>query len=100
MSMSPDFDDEEHTNVFVKFLPADIDDNRLRSLFEHCGTIISSKVMVNQNNGESLGYGYANITKIIVTITLHIDYIYIFTILISGLPINVYFLIYAYLHNK
>lgn len=53
-----DYEDDEHTNVFVKFLPADIDDNGLRSLFVQCGTIISSKVMVNQSNGESLGYGF------------------------------------------
>jgi RNA recognition motif-containing protein len=46
------------TNVFVKFLPQDADDAYLRWLFFPFGTIVSAKVMVDQQTGHSLGYGY------------------------------------------
>lgn len=48
----------DHTNVFVKYLPADIDDEGLRQLFTPYGEIISSKVMIDHQTGLSLGYGF------------------------------------------
>lgn len=48
----------DNTNVFVKYLPADVDDTRLRSLFSSFGTVVSAKVMVDVQNGSSLGYGF------------------------------------------
>lgn len=48
----------DNTNVFVKYLPADVDDSRLRSLFSPFGSIVSAKVMVEVHTGTSLGYGY------------------------------------------
>lgn len=51
---------EGHNNVFVKFLPTTVDDVQLHDLFSSFGTIVSSKVMVNQITGASLGYGYVS----------------------------------------
>lgn len=48
----------DNTNVFVKYLPADVDDTRLRTLFSSFGTVVSAKVMVDVQNGTSLGYGF------------------------------------------
>jgi RNA recognition motif-containing protein len=48
----------DHTNVFVKYLPGDIDNEGLRTLFAPYGEIISSKVMIDHRTGLSLGYGY------------------------------------------
>jgi RNA recognition motif-containing protein len=45
-----------NSNVFVKYLPSQMDDAGLGSLFGGCGEIVSAKVMVD-NNGASLGYG-------------------------------------------
>ena len=53
----------DQTNIFVKYLPADIDDDGLRNLFEPYGEIISSKVMIDHQTGMSLGYGYAKERK-------------------------------------
>lgn len=46
------------TNVFVKFLPSEVDDSGLRALFSTFGEIVSAKVMVDHQTGSSLGYGY------------------------------------------
>lgn len=48
----------DHTNIFVKYLPPDVDDEGLRALFAPYGEIISSKVMIDHQTGMSLGYGY------------------------------------------
>jgi RNA recognition motif-containing protein len=48
----------DNANVFVKFLPADMDDMALYKLFSPFGQIISAKVMVNPYTWKSLGYGY------------------------------------------
>lgn len=55
--MQHDFD-KDRTNVFVKYLPPDIDSAGLHELFATYGKIVSAKVMVNQETGQSLGYGY------------------------------------------
>jgi len=48
----------DDVNVFVKYLPQEINDFGLRMLFSSCGRIISAKVMVNKGNGQSLGFGF------------------------------------------
>eukprot|EP00761_Pharyngomonas_kirbyi_P012994 gb/GECH01013021.1/.p1 GENE.gb/GECH01013021.1/~~gb/GECH01013021.1/.p1 ORF type:complete len:438 (+),score=108.02 gb/GECH01013021.1/:1-1314(+) len=45
-------------NVFVKFLPPSVDDTALNNMFSQFGAILSAKVMVNQQTGASLGYGF------------------------------------------
>ena len=45
-------------NIFVKYLPADLNDQGLRDLFSMYGSIVSAKVMIDQKKGTSLGYGY------------------------------------------
>lgn len=48
----------DETNVFVKYLPPDVNDCSLRDLFSPFGEIVSVKVMVDPPTGASLGYGY------------------------------------------
>eukprot|EP00026_Physarum_polycephalum_P012757 Phypoly_transcript_13086.p1 GENE.Phypoly_transcript_13086~~Phypoly_transcript_13086.p1 ORF type:complete len:280 (+),score=45.36 Phypoly_transcript_13086:61-840(+) len=48
----------DQTNVFVKYLPAELEDAGLKDLFAPYGDIISSKVMVDHQTGSSLGYGF------------------------------------------
>eukprot|EP00002_Diphylleia_rotans_P023135 TRINITY_DN4546_c0_g1_i1.p1 TRINITY_DN4546_c0_g1~~TRINITY_DN4546_c0_g1_i1.p1 ORF type:complete len:467 (+),score=84.83 TRINITY_DN4546_c0_g1_i1:116-1516(+) len=45
-------------NVFVKFLPSDVDDGKLHDMFSEYGHIDSSKVMIDHQTGESLGFGF------------------------------------------
>jgi len=45
-------------NVFVKYLPPDLSDSEFYNLFKSYGPIISSKIMVDQGTGKSLGYGF------------------------------------------
>jgi RNA recognition motif-containing protein len=54
-SYSPYMDEK---NVFVKYLPGDINDSSLRELFSPFGSVVSAKVMVDNITGNSLGYGY------------------------------------------
>ena len=49
---------EDDVNVFVKYLPADVNDARLRELFAPFGRVVSVKVMVDRTTGTSLGFGY------------------------------------------
>lgn len=44
-------------NVFVKYLPPELSDRDFYKMFKCFGTIISSKIMVDQSTGKSLGYG-------------------------------------------
>lgn len=44
-------------NVFVKYLPPELSDRDFYKMFKCFGTIISSKIMVDQATGKSLGYG-------------------------------------------
>jgi RNA recognition motif-containing protein len=48
---------EQHTNIFVKFLPHETTDESLALLFSPFGKIVSAKVMVDQQIKRSLGYG-------------------------------------------
>lgn len=45
-------------NVFVKYLPPELNDSGLHLLFSPFGEIVSSKVMVDHQTGASLGYGF------------------------------------------
>lgn len=45
-------------NVFVKYLPPDLTEEKFRALFNDFGTIVSSKIMIDQSTGKSLGYGF------------------------------------------
>lgn len=46
------------TNVFIKYLPTDLTNTGLYTLFSQFGEITSCKVMVDPLTGYSLGYGY------------------------------------------
>ena len=46
------------TNVFIKYLPTDMTNTGLFTLFSQFGEITSCKVMVDPITGYSLGYGY------------------------------------------
>lgn len=59
---------EEHAqldecNVFVKYLPQDVDDAALREMFQKFGTIISCKVMIDSRSGGSLGFGFVRFSN-------------------------------------
>lgn len=45
-------------NVFVKYLPHDLTDRDFYKMFKAFGTVVSSKIMVDQASGKSLGYGF------------------------------------------
>ncbi|KAJ1956599.1 Protein phosphatase PP2A regulatory subunit B, partial [Dispira parvispora] len=47
------------TNLYVKNLPADVDDDKLRELFVPFGSITSAVVAVD-NEGKSRGFGFVN----------------------------------------
>ncbi|KAK7196136.1 RNA recognition motif (RRM, RBD, or RNP domain) [Novymonas esmeraldas] len=46
------------TNLFVRYLPREVDDNHLREIFSAFGTITSSMVMRDIHNGQSLGTAF------------------------------------------
>lgn len=48
------------TNVFIKYLPTDLTNTGLFTLFSQFGEITSCKVMVDPVTGYSLGYGYVD----------------------------------------
>jgi len=45
------------SNVFVKYLPPEVDDKEFHRMFKNYGNIVSCKIMVDQTSGKSLGYG-------------------------------------------
>jgi len=53
-AMASELDD---CNVFVKYLPPELSESDFHKMFKQYGTIISSKIMVDQS-GKSLGYGF------------------------------------------
>ena len=62
-TMREDNRDEEKssTNVFVKFLPPEVDDACLQELFAPFGRIESAKVMVDPQTWRTLGFGYISL---------------------------------------
>jgi RNA recognition motif-containing protein len=53
-----DLNQKDPCNVFIKYLPPELTDSGLYSLFLRFGEIVSCKVMVDPITGHSLGYGY------------------------------------------
>ena len=47
------------TNIYVKNLTSNYDDQKLRQLFEPFGKVVSTKVMTDQN-GNSRGFGFVS----------------------------------------
>jgi RNA recognition motif-containing protein len=45
-------------NIYVGNLSYGVDDNDLQTLFEEFGTVQSSNVIVDKNNGRSKGFGF------------------------------------------
>eukprot|EP01121_Diplochlamys_sp_Union-15-3_P003717 TRINITY_DN13654_c0_g1_i1.p1 TRINITY_DN13654_c0_g1~~TRINITY_DN13654_c0_g1_i1.p1 ORF type:complete len:299 (-),score=48.08 TRINITY_DN13654_c0_g1_i1:72-968(-) len=45
-------------NVFVKYLPSELTESQFHELFVPFGHVISSKIMIDQTTGKSLGYGF------------------------------------------
>jgi polyadenylate-binding protein len=48
----------EGVNLYVKNIDDDVDDDKLREMFEPFGTISSTKVMRDQKSGASRGFGF------------------------------------------
>jgi len=46
--------------LFVAGLPYDLDDNELVEIFEKFGPIISAKVAIDKETGESRGFGFVD----------------------------------------
>ena len=46
------------TNLFVKYLPSYLSDADLLRLFQPYGTVLSAKVMTDNDTGQSFGYGF------------------------------------------
>jgi len=51
------------TNLYIKNLSPDIDDDKLKSMFENYGTITSAKVMVDAQTNKSRGFGFVAFEK-------------------------------------
>ncbi len=47
-----------YMKLFVAGLPYDLDDNELMEIFEKFGAIISAKVAIDKETGESRGFGF------------------------------------------
>ncbi len=59
--------------MFVKYLPSELDNEGLSSLFGRFGKIISAKVMIDTFTSSSLGYGYVEINAVIYCYTTHMQ---------------------------
>ena len=59
------------TNVFIKYLPTDLTNTGLFTLFSQFGEITSCKVMVDPITGYSLGYGYVSPSLHIASCLVH-----------------------------
>ncbi|KAA6404447.1 MAG: putative CBN-EXC-7 protein [Streblomastix strix] len=57
-------DDFDRQNLFVKYLPNGVTDEDLYNLFAPFGEIVSSKVMIDNKTGESLGYGFVKFANL------------------------------------
>jgi RNA recognition motif-containing protein len=44
--------------LFVAGLPYDLDDAELLEIFEKCGPVISAKVAIDRETGDSKGFGF------------------------------------------
>ncbi|KAL0476990.1 Elavl4 [Acrasis kona] len=59
--VSPPEHNIDKRNIFVKHLPQDFDDEALRILFAQHGTVVSSRVILDNKTGLSLGYGFVRL---------------------------------------
>ena len=50
----------QQTNLYVKHLNKNIDDERLKEMFSSFGKIISAKVMIDSSSNQSRGFGFIN----------------------------------------
>ncbi|CAJ0965359.1 unnamed protein product [Ranitomeya imitator] len=53
---------EWFTNIYIKNFAEDMDDERLKQLFDHYGPLVSVKVMINEF-GKSKGFGFVNFKR-------------------------------------
>jgi ELAV like protein 2/3/4 len=53
-------DDESRTNLIVNYLPQNMSQDEIRSLFSSVGEIENCKLIRDKNTGQSLGYGFVN----------------------------------------
>ena len=51
---------EPNTNVFINFIPPNYTEADLRALCSQYGEIVSSKIMINLENGQSKCFGFVN----------------------------------------
>jgi RNA recognition motif-containing protein len=51
------------TNLFIRYLPREVDDERLREIFSAYGTITSSMVMRDIHSGQSMGTAFVRFSK-------------------------------------
>ena len=49
---------EDRTNLIINYLPQNMSDMELYSLFAECGSIQSAKIMRDKSSGYSFGYGF------------------------------------------
>lgn len=47
----------DQCNVFVKYLPPELEEREFQHMFRQYGSVVSSKIMIDQATGKSLGYG-------------------------------------------
>ena len=47
-------------NLFVAGLPYDLDDDELMEIFEKFGTVLSAKVAIDKETGQSRGFGFVD----------------------------------------
>eukprot|EP01035_Chromulina_nebulosa_P034144 gene34144-45780_t len=58
-----DSDSNGKCNLIVNYLPHDIDDISLKTLFSELGEIVMTKVVRDKNTKKSLGYGFVKFLK-------------------------------------
>lgn len=49
---------EDRTNLIINYLPQNMTDNEMYSMFITCGPLVSAKIMRDKTSGYSFGYGF------------------------------------------
>ncbi|KAF6023572.1 hypothetical protein EB796_018121 [Bugula neritina] len=60
LSPSTEPDDENKTNLIINYLPQNMTQEEIRSLFSNVGEVESCKLIRDKQTGQSLGYGFVN----------------------------------------